>query len=282
MQEPEILEKGLIYFFYRPKIGVDKVTGLEDVQRLYILLWPAAPPIQEDIKKMEKEAGKTDTNQPERLLVIGKKKLPEVSNNQHGKYWGFVKKVTSNILEMDKDLAPEDYDTLTRGQRHVEGARPVGEGVYALVQYHNQTHLAYVLELPEEPGEVQKTFNIGKEGSYVIQIKNPEAGGSFLKSGNKVKYPESLQKLFKSKLDPNQETKFHSAKPVDLLDHEGVEMILIGASDDLPKEFGETGKYLEELEQIDARKIDDDKLWRELHLAKSTDLSLPLLQGKWN
>ena len=56
-----------------------------------------------------------------------------------------------------------------------ENLRPAGEGVYALFLHDNHTHLAYVLELPLIPGEVQKAFNIKPEGRFVIAVKNPEA-----------------------------------------------------------------------------------------------------------
>ena len=54
-----------------------------------------------------------------------------------------------------------------------ENLRPAGEGVYALVLHGNHTHLAYVLELPPAPGEVQSEFNIQPEGRFVIAVKNP-------------------------------------------------------------------------------------------------------------
>ncbi len=33
----EMIEQGDIFFFYRPKIGIDEVEGIEDVQRFYIV-----------------------------------------------------------------------------------------------------------------------------------------------------------------------------------------------------------------------------------------------------
>jgi hypothetical protein len=33
--EPEILEQGDIYFFYRPKKNVEEVKGIEDVRRFF-------------------------------------------------------------------------------------------------------------------------------------------------------------------------------------------------------------------------------------------------------
>lgn len=46
-----------------------------------------------------------------------------------------------------------------------------GQGVYSIVDHGHHTHLAYELEIPEEPGVVQKQFCILKEGNYIISIK---------------------------------------------------------------------------------------------------------------
>jgi hypothetical protein len=35
--EPEILEQGDIYFFYRPKKNVEEVKGIEDVRRFFMV-----------------------------------------------------------------------------------------------------------------------------------------------------------------------------------------------------------------------------------------------------
>ena len=34
------VEKGDIYFFYRPKVDTEKVQGLDDVQRMHLVLVP--------------------------------------------------------------------------------------------------------------------------------------------------------------------------------------------------------------------------------------------------
>jgi hypothetical protein len=63
--EPEILEQGDIYFFYRPKKDAQEVKGIEDVRRFFMVTAP------------EKSENKTtDKNQFYRLFVIGKKSLP--------------------------------------------------------------------------------------------------------------------------------------------------------------------------------------------------------------
>jgi len=74
--------------------------------------------------------------------------------------------------------------------------------------------------------------------------------------------------------------RFATAVPT-LLDHEGCEILFIGASCDLKAEFGDTGEYIEELEKIDASHITNDKLWTELRMSKSEHPSEPLLKGQW-
>jgi len=63
------------------------------------------------------------------------------------------------------------YQTATRGERKLSECKLMGRGVYNIVEHKGHTHLAYVLEFPEEPGDVQKDFNLKNEGSYVISVK---------------------------------------------------------------------------------------------------------------
>jgi hypothetical protein len=57
-----ILEEGDIFFFYRPKVRSEKVESIEDVRRFFVVLAPESK----------------DKKDLYRLLVIGKKSLPEV------------------------------------------------------------------------------------------------------------------------------------------------------------------------------------------------------------
>jgi hypothetical protein len=59
--DAEILEQGDIYFFYRPKKGAERVKGIEDVRRFFMVTAP--------------EGGKL-------YRLIGKKSLPEVRKKE--------------------------------------------------------------------------------------------------------------------------------------------------------------------------------------------------------
>ncbi|KAK9099681.1 hypothetical protein Scep_023111 [Stephania cephalantha] len=170
-----------------------------------------------------------------RFMVMGKKTLPDLSKPSTA-FWGFVELVTTNIEDIKPALKGEKYDTGTRGHRHKPPARPLGEGIYRLLRHNpgnrTHTHLVYKLEFPpkEEKKEPQESLNIEREGSFVIQIKNPEQGGrgqfQGLQSKRKAVFPAHLHGEFGRR-------KFIPADPPDLLNYEGCEFLLISASDDV-------------------------------------------------
>src|ERR1017187_6255441 len=147
----KVLERGDIFFLFRPNVDEFAPAGLIDIRRFYLVLHPEG-------------SGRF------RLIAIGKKRLPGQDDGVQ-RHWGFVDGVFSTPEQLR-----EAADGLS-GMRELneENLRPAGEGVYALVRHGNHTHLAYVLELPPHPGEVQKAFNIQPEDRFVVAVKNPEA-----------------------------------------------------------------------------------------------------------
>jgi hypothetical protein len=71
--------------------------------------------------------------------------------------------------------------------------------VYAIIEEHGHTHLAYVLELPDDIGTVQKAFNIQHEGSFIISVKNPDIPSPFGYTTQAPDYPKDLTDLFEGK-----------------------------------------------------------------------------------
>ncbi|WKZ34006.1 MAG: hypothetical protein QY316_06305 [Thermodesulfobacteriota bacterium] len=249
MPKPEVLERGSIYFIYRPKVEEEEVKGLKEVQRFYMVLSPEGKKIY-------------------RLIVVGRQALPDVEGGERS--WGFVDKVRRRAEEVADELEEKEYRTKTRGERELPAARPAGEGVYAIARHGDHTHLAYSLELPERPGEVQEAFRIEDEASYIVTIKNPEKPappGAGLKGRKKAGFPKRLMQKFDGR-------RFADADPPDFLDYEGAEMILIGASEEPIKELGLALKPKDETESS-ADIFKDLKLEREKHPVK------PLLKGKW-
>ena len=135
--KPIVLERGHIFFFYRPKVMLQSASNLDEVQRMYLLLKPT--------KGVSTGEGKP------RLLIVAKKHLPSAEG--HGRketLWAFVRKVrvqaackraawlprpdracvawwvtqvAADEKDVIKELEAEDYHTQTRGERHVEPAR---------------------------------------------------------------------------------------------------------------------------------------------------------------
>src|SRR5215469_17549919 len=99
----KIVEKGDVFFLYRPRIDSDTVRSFEDVQRFYVVLRPARkhPRI--------------------RVLTVGRKRLPEIMS--HERSWGFVDLVTGSQRELARVLGEERYETRPRGMRTLPAAR---------------------------------------------------------------------------------------------------------------------------------------------------------------
>ena len=89
----------------------------------------------------------------------------------------FVDAVGS-LEDVEHKLERYSYDTKTRGHREIEPARLCGEARYELIKQsskgNHSAHLVYELEVPEQPGEVQRAFSIEKEGQFLVNVKNPD------------------------------------------------------------------------------------------------------------
>ncbi|UFS72173.1 hypothetical protein LPW11_08260 [Geomonas sp. RF6] len=245
-----VLERGNIYFLYRPKVEQKHPKGERDIERFFMVMSPEG-------KKLYRE------------IIIGRKALPKVHNGGD-RNWGFVKMVVRDPHDLVEEFKEARYETKTRGTREVGAARPAGEGVYAIVRHDDHTHLVYSLELPEKPREVQRELGIEDEASYILSIKNPEKPApqqAGLRGDQKATYPYKLREGF-------QDRRFIDADPPDFLDYEGTEIMLIGAAEDPSEELGiELDPEKETLSSADIFK--DLKLSRKEHPVK------PLLEGKW-
>lgn len=280
-----VYEKGHIIFLYRPKIGVEHPESVNDVQRLYVILIPhfVRPSLKDEpipslahlishgkqeVDEEKQKVGKT------RSIIIGKKQLPEIG--KHNRFWAFVDKSFNNL---------DDIKEFVRGQQYTpeqdSSCRLLGRGVYNLVEHKGQSHLVYVLEFPEEPTQVQKDFNIVKEGSYVISVKNPEAKNPpqmGLPDYERVKFPAHLEEQFR-------ERRFMNLSSTEFLDYEGCELLLIGASEDIAGELGEeVAKNLEDLADLEIKSVEpfaEKEIFDELRLEKGIIPTEPAFHGMW-
>jgi hypothetical protein len=245
----DILERGNIYFLYRPRVGEEAPEGKEDLQRFFVVLQADAP-------------------RRFRALVVGRKRLPDPA--RHERHWAFVDRVGQRAEDIEDALEAETYETKTRGERELPAARPAGEGRYVIARHEDHTHLAYELELPHRPGNVQHELEIEPAASYVITVKNPEAGtppGAGLRPREKAAFPRELQNRFRGR-------RFADVDPPDFLDHEGAEIRLVGAHTHPEEEMGL---------RIDAERetAATAEIFRELKVEREQHPFEPLLRGEW-
>jgi Protein of unknown function (DUF2795) len=254
----EIIEQGDIFFFYRPKVDTEEVEHIKDVQRFYMITSP---------EKRNKNIY--------RLFLIGQKQLPEIvegRSTSKERNWALNVLTTSNSEDIRRELLPAEYITETRGKRRIAAAVPVGEGKYCIVKHDNHTELAYILELPKIPGPTQREFEIKKEASYIISVKNPDVTipgyAAFSTEDKKPNYPKYLRERFGDR-------RWIDVEDPDLLNYENTQVLLIGArKKDVKEELG-----IEINEQRETDKSAD--MFKELKIRKEQVPLKPLLEGKF-
>lgn len=241
------LERGDIYFFYRPKVHqtaeAEHVNKFTDIQRLYIVLHPYRQTLY-------------------RLLIIGRKRLPNIA--KHEKYWVTVDLVTQDIKVLQNSLKGDTYSTKTRGERVLPEARACGEGVYSIIDSDNNTYFTYHLCAPAKPKEVQLTFNIRPEASYIISIKNQAIAG--VTASKKAELPKKLQ-------DKLNNLRFAPLNPPEFLNYINTEILLIGASDYIKSELSSA--------IANPANFNTDKIFTDLRLWKNEHTTKPLFKGQW-
>jgi len=261
MAAAELLERGDLWFFYRPRVRAqpelpfeadERVEGFADVQGLHVILHGRG-------------------GGAFRRLLIGRKRMPDISTPRtpsngapRTRYWASIERVSESAEGVAAELRRFEYETRTRGRRVQPPARPAGRGVYALARHGAHAHLAYRLEQPRAPGEVQRALRILPQASYIAAAFNPAAPSKLgRRRGFVPELPGWAEERFGGR-------RFAPLDP-DLLDIEGLELVLIGASDDVEAELG-----------IDLQAADErPDLLRDLELDPRDHPVTPALDGQW-
>lgn len=240
---PGLLEKGIIYFFFRPRVNVEDPQSMNDVSRSFIVMRPTP-------RGAKIEKGVIGDAENCRLLMVPRKKFPTSGRERE---MGFVEKAKVSMTTLRETfVAGEKHETKTRGERTTPEAKPYAEGVYAITKTARSSHLAYILTVPPEPGDLQHDFGLYKRGSFVFQSKNPQFPGpphAQLPKG--PEYPESVMEKF-------GDLRWAPAEP-EFLDYPNAQFLMVGErQEELGKAgIAETGKEPhqkqpgEELEQLE-------------------------------
>jgi hypothetical protein len=260
--QSEILEQGDIYFFYRPKKGAEEVKSIEDVRRFFMVTAP-------------EEEKNNNKSRLYRLFIIGKKSLPEVRKTEaraSERYWARVGGIFKEPDELVRELFSDEF-------RKGDAARPVGEGKYAIVQHQNHAELAYILEMPKEPGEAQKELGIEKEASYIVSVINPKKpaasstvdGGKYPTTEEIPMYPEDLLKGFN-----DSDIFVPLSRDTRLINYQNAQILLTGARegrDVIKRDIG-----IEIIDEDETQQSAD--IFNKLNLRREQVPIRPLTEGK--
>ncbi|QDS71697.1 hypothetical protein FKW77_008337 [Venturia effusa] len=242
-----IVEKGIIYFFTRGRVGIEEPENVQDLQRTFFVMRPL--PI--GAKLGDTAIPDTDQN---RLVALPKKVFPKGGNDR---FMAFIEKSKVSMKTLKEEFFQgSEYETQTLGTRHNAPVTPIGEGVYALTEVGNSSHLAYMLTIPEKPEQVQDDLGLREKGSFVISLKNPtRKGPANATLDEKPDYPQEF-------IDDFGGLAWMPIHKAEYLDYPNAQILLIGEGQD---------KFGQALEATDKDKKDDNKESAEDELEKLED-----------
>lgn len=207
----------MIYFFIRGRVGVDDPDSVQDLQRSFFVLRPLPPG-----GKLTDGAIQDVGNN--RLIALPKKVFPKSGKDR---FMAFTEKAQVNMDTLKEEFFQgSDYSTKTTGTRHTPEVTPVGEGVYAITSTgggQGTTHLAYMLTIPSEIGEVQTDLGLAEKGSFALSLKNPESGAPVNALPNTAEFPKEI-------IDDFRGRGWMPAEPKHL-DYVNSSFLMIGESD---------------------------------------------------
>ena len=275
----EILEYGDIFFFYRPKVGATQVRGIDDVRRFFMVTATESRQPGNEAQKEDNQlenhitsadAGRSNTPTWYRLFTIGKKSLPEVRHTdarRSERYWAKIGGIFRDSRELTNELLSSEF-------REGDSARPVGEGKYAIVNHENHAELAYILEMPKDPGGAQEELGIEKEASYIVSVINPKVPVTqgYPSAEQPPQYPQSI-------LDSLGEAEnfIPLSKDIRLIDFLNAQVILIGAregKDVLKREIG-----IDIKDEVESERTSD--IFTKLQIERNRTPIKPLIEGKF-
>ncbi|KAI5210046.1 hypothetical protein E4T39_00473 [Aureobasidium subglaciale] len=272
-----ILEKGIIYFFTRGRVGIDDPQSVQDLQRSYFVLRP----LPKGAKLGDGAIGDVKNN---RLFALPKKVFPKGPND---KFMVFVERAKASMEELKKDFFQHsEYQTKTAGDRTTHPITPMGEGVYAITATgtRSESHLAYMLTIPQEPGQMQEDVGIRSKGSFVLSLKNPTIKGpSYATLDQPAEFSKDI-------IDDFRGRSWMPAEPKHL-DFNNAQLLMIGESLDDSHALEATSKdknsddketpqeEIEKLEHEDELRVEhlkgDDTVFADLGLSHKEYPSVP-------
>ncbi|KAJ5220342.1 hypothetical protein N7468_009546 [Penicillium chermesinum] len=275
-----ILEKGIIYFFFRPRVNVEDPHSMDEVARSFAVLRPT--PLGAELDKGQ---GPLDKDAKCRVIMLPKKKFPTSHTERD---MAFVEKAGQSMKDLQENfIASTTYQTKTKGERTTQEAKPYAEGVYAITSTTRASHLAYIITLPKELGEIQENFGLHERGSWIAQSKNPKFPGPPVGQLPKdPEYPEPVKEKF-------GDLRWVPLEP-EFINYPNAQILLIGEAQDSLGKAGvaegkkepheqEPGQELEKLEQENESRTQalkgDETIFQDLGIFAK---SYPQLPTTWD
>jgi hypothetical protein len=144
----EVLERGDISFFFRPRVQpADAPIGASS----------SVPGVQSFFLVLSTADGR------HRRVRVGRKRMPVAAGER---LWARVERVGSLQRVLGNQLESEEYSTKTRGERYQPGARPIGQGSYAFVRHDDHVHLIYRLDHVED--DVPEDVRVAEASSDLV------------------------------------------------------------------------------------------------------------------
>ncbi|GKT47511.1 uncharacterized protein ColSpa_07692 [Colletotrichum spaethianum] len=213
-----ILEKGIIYFFFRGRVNTETTEEVDDIARSYLILRPVGT----DSKLGDGPIGDAGNT---RLLALPKKVLPESGKDR---FMVFVEKSGTSFKELKEQFLSGADNETKAGTSHSPSATPAGEGVYVITTTGRETHLAYMLTLPSDLGEVQEELGIKEKGSFILSTKNPyKSGPAYASLPETPDFPDKIKEQFR-------DLRWMPTKP-EHLDYVNSQVLMIGESSGIEK-----------------------------------------------
>ncbi|KAI5296211.1 hypothetical protein KEM52_005154 [Ascosphaera acerosa] len=266
-----IVEKGLIYFFFRGRVNIEEPESLDDVSRSFIVF--RSVPLDSTLAGSGVLSGEAKTC---RLVMLPKKVFPTRAKQR---YMAFVEKANVDVQTIRDSFVASTYETKTRGERTTPAATPYAEGVYAFTHSKNTSHLAYVLTIPSHVDEIQRDFGLADKGSFVVASKNPKyPGPSFAQLPAEPDYPQEI-------LDSMNDYRWVPLLP-EHINYANAQIVIIGEAEDtfssagLTEEQSELGRggqtaadELDKLSHVDEIRVEKlhgaEAIFRDLHASKA-------------
>ena len=214
-EEERELERGTTSVLYRPRVETFEPEGVDDVQRLLIVLAP-------------------EGKRRRRVITVGRKRLP--SSGRHERFWGFVDLVLDSEADLKAALASHTYATKTRGVRHLPAARPVGKGTYSIAWHESHAHLRLSIKNLVSDDPVVDELSVDPQTDYIISVANPDPAAWGLEEQPPLQmdlfdeievhvtlptpFPPELQSRFR-------DNRYAQLDTIEFLDHPGAELVFI-------------------------------------------------------